>query len=132
MVRRSTKGQGIDASRRPNREYEPNSEVANLGRLKRVIHPTEQPVEHLRGVLETWEREYQTYTERIGEMLSAPVRHFTLHSMCLPALQEHLDFHVTRLGTNDLFRLEVDSFVNRKLALQPGGATELKSDSVFK
>lgn len=132
VVRNSAKGQGLDAWRRRNRECEPNNEVANLRLLKRALHPTQESVEHLRGCLEPWDREYRTYCERTGETRSDPIRRLTCHSMCPSALQEHLDFHVARLGTYDLLRQVVDEFVDRKLALQVGGATDMEVDAVSK
>lgn len=47
-----------------------------------------------------------------------------------PALEWHLDFHVTRLEIYDVVRQDVDSLVDRKLALQAGGATDLDVDGV--
>lgn len=103
IVRYSAKGQGLDEGGRLNREYDPNNEVANLRLLKLVLHPAQQPVENLRGSLETWGRNYQMYCDRTPQRLGDPVRRLTLQSMCPPALREHLDFHVARLGTYDCF-----------------------------
>eukprot|EP00971_Amphidinium_carterae_P014303 282616-Amphidinium_carterae.1 len=96
IIRNASKAQGLDAWRKLHREFEPNNAQANLRLLKRVLHPSQQTLDNLRGALETWERELRVYRERTGESLSDPVKRLTLQAMCPQQLQAHLEFHANR------------------------------------
>ena len=92
VVRNSERGQGLDAWRRLNREYEPSNPQANLRLLKKALQPAQQSIDTLRASIETWEREYKMYCDRSGEAFSDAIQRLTLQSMAPPSPQEHLDF----------------------------------------
>ena len=130
VVRNSERGQGLDAWRRLNREYEPNNPQANLRLLKKVLQPAQQSIDTLRASIETWEREYRMYRDRSGEVLSDAIQRLTLQSMAPPSLQEHLDFHAGRLVTYTLLKAEIDAYLDVKLSAQAGGATPMDVDAL--
>ncbi len=130
VVRNSERGQGLDAWRRLNREYEPNNPQANLRLLKKVLQPAQQSIDTLRASIETWEREYKMYSDRSGEVLSDAIQRLTLQSMAPPSLQEHLDFHAGRLVTYSLLKAEIDAYLDVKQSAQAGGATPMDVDAL--
>ncbi len=129
VVRNSERGQGLDAWRRLNREYEPNNPQANLRLLKKVLQPAQQSIDTLRVSIETWEREYKMYSDRSGEAPSDAIQRLTLQSMAPPSLQEHLDFHAGRLVTYNLLKAEIDLCLDVKQSAQAGGAVPMDVDA---
>ena len=70
------------------------------------------------------------YCERTGEDLSDSVQRLTLQAMCPQALQEHLEFHSSRLGNYKAQKGEIDSCLDIKTAVV--GAFPMDVDSLAK
>ena len=97
---------------------------------EKILQTTQRSLEELRGVIETWEAEYQRYIGRVDEPLSDAVRRLTLQSMCPPSLSDHLDFHAARLGAYALLRAEIDAYLGVKLAPSSAGAMPMDVDAL--
>ena len=67
VVKNSHKGQGPDAWRRLNREYEPNNPQANRRLLLKILKPPQKPLDALRAGIETWEKDCKLYANRSSE-----------------------------------------------------------------
>lgn len=70
-------------------------------------------VASLRGPIETWERLYTQYQERTSDSLSMQ-REDCLQSLCPEVLSDHLDLHASRLGSYDMMRAEIDTYLDIK------------------
>eukprot|EP00971_Amphidinium_carterae_P330621 6463747-Amphidinium_carterae.1 len=81
--------------------------------------------------LESWEKAVSLYEERTGEMLADSVKRLTLQVLCPPALQDHLDFHASRLSTYAATKSEVDAYLDAKTSAS-SGATPMDLDALYK
>ena len=132
IVKNSEKASGLDAWRRLWNEYDPNNPVANFRMLRKITHPptcTELSV--LRGAIESWETRYKEYKERTGETLGDAHERSALMSLCPDVLQEHLDYHTSRLTTYKLLRDEITQFLDARQA-RSQGAVPMDVDSLDK
>jgi len=115
ILRNSVAQSGFDGWRRLSREYEPQTAQSNYHLLAKVLRPTRaKDLSSLRGAIETWERLYTQYQERTSDSLSDATRRLCLQSLCPEVLSDHLDLHASRLGTYDMMRSEIDTYLDIK------------------
>eukprot|EP00435_Cladocopium_sp_Y103_P028751 s1055_g7.t1 len=133
ILRNSVAQSGLDGWRRLSREYEPQTAQSNYHLLAKVLRPARtKELSSLRGAIETWERLYTQYQERTSDSLSDATRRLCLQSLCPDVLSDHLDLHASRLGTYDMMRAEIDTYLDIKTSTPLTGGDPMDVDAMGK
>ena len=106
--------------------------MSNRRLLRKLTHPSQQSLDHLRKAIEDWEADLREYVDRGGKDLEDDQKSLSIQDMCPDVLREHIELQAARLNKYALIRKEVDSYLESRNAREMGGAAPMDVGSLGK
>ena len=126
ITQNSGAGNGLEAWRRLHRRYDPATGGRKRVLLRSIINPGRCRLEDLGSALERWEElvvRYERRRDDSGRRSQVPedIKMAALESLVPEDLEKHLFLNQSRLGTYELLRREITSYLEARTGVKMKG-----------
>ena len=121
---------GLEAWRRLNKRFDPQSPGKKRSALTRLMNPAQVPLKQLSAAIGKWWELVRNYEDARKTTVDDDVKCVALAALCPDALQHHLHMNTGRLNTSELMLEEVQLFLAAEEAKTSSGPAPMDVDAI--